>query len=466
MATRGLVFYPPDSTGSGDDGDVAHQVTANGWVSWPARDADTVNKLIARHDLRVGLAALPASAGDGLSALDELFSTTAPIPWVGLAPQGALRDPRMREFAGTWLYDYHTLPADMPRLLATLGHAHGMSEIGPRTRPLEIVKLNGEEFVGASTPMRKAFQDIRRIAATDAPVLLAGESGTGKELAALAVHRLSRRGKGPFVAVNCGALPSGLIQSALFGHEKGAFTSAHQRSIGHIEAANTGSIFLDEIADLPIDLQVNLLRFLEERTIVRVGGHANVPVNVRVIAATHIDLERAVAEGRFREDLHYRLNVLNLELPPLRERGGDIERLALFFLRRFASESPRPVAGFTQEALRAMNMHDWPGNVRELVNRVRRAAVMCNRRLIAPRDLGLERRSNRQPATLAQARAIAEKAAIQNALLRSRRNVSEAARALGISRPGLYRLIARHGLESVDNTPPVNVCAETERTWP
>jgi len=436
-----------------DNGDIASQVAANGWASWTARDADTVNKLIGRQNLRVGLVTLPVKAADGLSALNELFSATAPIPWVGLVPQGAFDDARTREFVATWLYDYHTLPADMPRLLATLGHAHGMSDIGPNTAPLEIVKLNGEEFIGASTPMRKAFQDIRRIAATEAPVLLAGESGTGKELAALAVHRLSRRGKNPFIAVNCGALPPGLIQSALFGHEKGAFTGAHQRSIGHIEAAHTGSIFLDEIADLPIDLQVNLLRFLEERTIVRVGGHANVPVDVRVIAATHIDLDRAVAEGRFREDLYYRLNVLNLELPPLRERGGDIEQLALFFLRRFANESPRPVAGFTQEALRALNMHDWPGNVRELVNRVRRAAVMCNRRLIAPRDLGLERRSNREPATLAQARARAEKAAIRNALLRSRQNLSEAARALGVSRPSLYRLIARHGLEPADSTP-------------
>lgn len=453
MAARGFIYYALDSTGGADNDDIANQVTANGWASWAARDADSINKLIGRHDVRVGLVALPANARDGLSALNELFSTTAPIPWVGLAPKGALQDARMREFVGAWLYDYHTLPADIPRLLATLGHAHGMSDISPKTASLEIVRLNGEEFIGASAPMRKAFQDIRRIAATDAPVLLAGESGTGKELAALAVHRLSHRGKGPFIAVNCGALPPGLIQTALFGHEKGAFTGAHQRSIGRIESANTGSIFLDEIADLPIDLQVNLLRFLEESTIVRVGGHANVPVDVRVIAATHIDLERAVADGRFREDLYYRLNVLNLELPPLRERSGDIEQLALFFLRRFAGESPRAVAGFTQEALRAMNMHDWPGNVRELVNRVRRAAVMCNRRLITPRDLGLERRSNRQPATLAQARAIAEKAAIQNALLRSRQNLSEAARALGVSRPSLYRLIARHGLEPVDNSP-------------
>jgi DNA-binding NtrC family response regulator len=450
---RGLIYCAPDSPGSADSGEIANQIVANGWTSWGARDANTVNKLIARHDLRVGLVALPASAKEGLSALNDLFSTTVPIPWVGLAPKGAVVDARMRELIGTWLYDYHTLPADLPRLMATLGHAYGMSEISPKCTPLEIVRLNGEEFIGASAPMRKAFQDIRRIAATDAPVLLAGESGTGKELAALAVHRLSHRGKGPFVAVNCGALPPGLIQSALFGHEKGAFTGAHQRSIGRIETANTGSIFLDEIADLPIDLQVNLLRFLEERTIVRVGGHANVPVDVRVIAATHVDLEQAVSDGRFREDLYYRLNVLNLELPALRQRGGDIEQLAMFFLRRFASESPRPVAGFTQEALCAMNMHDWPGNVRELVNRVRRAAVMCDRRLIAPRDLGLERRSNRQPATLAQARATAEKAAIQNALLRSRQNLSEAARALGISRPSLYRLITRHDLEPVDNSP-------------
>jgi DNA-binding NtrC family response regulator len=302
-------------------------------------------------------------------------------------------------------------------------------------------------MVGTSPVMQALFRDIRKVGAVDAPVLIQGESGTGKELTALAIHARSRRAGAPFMAVNCGALPANLIQSELFGHEKGAFTGAHQRKIGRIEAAAGGTIFLDEIGDLSLDLQVNLLRFLQAKTIERVGGTQSLQVDVRVIAASHVDLERAVAEGRFREDLYYRLNVLHLRVPALRERESDIELLARFFFEKFAKEKNPQVRGFSQQALQVMNTYAWPGNVRELINRIRRAMVMCENRLIAPGDLGLERRGvKRTIRTLGGARAAAEKEAIRYALQYARNNVSRAARELGISRVMLYRLKQKYGI--------------------
>jgi transcriptional regulator with PAS, ATPase and Fis domain len=246
--------------------------------------------------------------------------------------------------------------------------------------------------------------------------------------------------------VNCGALPANLIQSELFGYEKGAFTGAAARKVGHIEAAAGGTIFLDEIGDLSADLQVNLLRFLQENTIERVGSTEKLSVDVRVIAATHVNLEKAVEEGRFREDLYYRLHVLNLKVPPLRERQGDVELLARFFFDKFAKERRPALRGFSHRALGVMREHDWPGNVRELINRVRRAMVMSDKRLITPEDLGLHAGApRRRVITLEQAREEAERGAIQSCLQRVR-NVSRAARELGISRVTLYRLMEKHGL--------------------
>jgi transcriptional regulator with PAS, ATPase and Fis domain len=285
------------------------------------------------------------------------------------------------------------------------------------------------------------------VAGVDAPVLITGESGTGKELAALALHERSSRKDKPFVAVNCGALPNGLIQSELFGHEKGAFTGASQRKIGRIEAAAGGTIFLDEIGDLPLELQVNLLRFLQEKTIERVGGTTSIPVDVRVLAATHVDLEAAVAEGKFREDLYYRLNVLKINTPPLRDRQGDIEVLAKYFFEIFSHEKRRNVKGFSPAALQLMNRYNWPGNVRELISRVRRAMVMCERRLITPKDLDLDKReSQRLVTTLEAARSNAELEAIRNALQKNNSNLTDSARELGVSRVTLYRLIQKNGL--------------------
>lgn len=303
------------------------------------------------------------------------------------------------------------------------------------------------EMIGDSPAMQRVRRELSKITAADTvPVLISGESGTGKELAALAIHRNSIRRNGPFVAVNCGALPSGLIQAELFGHEKGAFTGAVQRGIGRIEAANRGTIFLDEIGDLSLELQVNLLRFLQEKTIERLGATKSIPIDTHVIAATHLDLAREVEKQRFREDLFYRLNVLAMTMPPLRERGDDIEQLANHYLHKFAVERKGHVRGFSDSALAYMQSYAWPGNVRELVNRVHRAVIMYDQPWISPSELGFEASPPQQHVhmSLEQARQQADKQAIALSLKCTSNNVSAAARQLGITRTTLYRLMEKY----------------------
>jgi transcriptional regulator with PAS, ATPase and Fis domain len=303
-------------------------------------------------------------------------------------------------------------------------------------------------MVGKSRPMLDLYAKLDRVTRVDAPVLITGESGTGKELVARAIHQHSRRAAGPFVPVNCGGLPESLVHSELFGHERGSFTGAHQRKIGSIEAASGGTIFLDEIGDLPLELQANLLRFLQEKVIVRVGSTQRIPIDVRVIAATHVELDRAVREGRFREDLYYRLNVLHLSVPPLRERSGDIELLVAALFDAFADQKNSIVQGFGREAMRAMAAYSWPGNVRELMNRVQHAMIMSEHRLITPADLGLSSSSTpKNVITLSRARAAAESDVIRITLRNNANNVSRAARQLGISRVTLYRLMEKFGID-------------------
>ena len=304
-----------------------------------------------------------------------------------------------------------------------------------------------EEMVGYSPPMQELIRQIPKAAAVDAPVLITGETGTGKEVTALAIHRQSSRAQGPFIPINCAALPANLFQSELFGYEKGAFTGANQRKLGFIERAAGGTLFLDEIGDLSLELQVNLLRFLQQGTVCRVGGNEEMKVDVRVMAATHVDLETAIEKGRFREDLFYRLNVLQLRVPPLRERQRDIELLAAHFLEFFSPERPPPPSGFSQEALRVIQDYSWPGNIRELMNRVRRAVAMCEGPVITLADLGLDRRCVlRSPdvRTLAHVREEAEKAAVLGALRSMNNNISRTALVLGTSRVTLYKLIEKY----------------------
>ncbi len=298
---------------------------------------------------------------------------------------------------------------------------------------------------GRSPAMLGVRAMLHRYAAVELPVLITGESGTGKELAAHALHALSRRCDRPFVAVNCGAIAPTLVQSELFGHERGAFTGATVRRTGLFESADGGTVFLDEIGDLPLEAQTNLLRVLQEGTLERVGSHRPVRVDVRVLAATHVDLDAAIAQGRFREDLYYRLDVLRLRLPPLRERGDDVDLLARQFLDDFRSRHPVQARGFSAAARQCLRAHAWPGNVRELLNRVRRAAVVAEHALIEPDDLQLGASTARVVA-LDDHRDRTDRDALLAALRATGGNVSACAQRLRISRMTVYRLCRKHGI--------------------
>lgn len=442
--SRNLLFVSP----AGRD-ELCERAEADGWSVYVAVKAREVEALLDLRDFRVGIVRFDKADEHELGEVESLILASNNVSWIAVIDAACLATPRVSRFVGEAFYDYHTVPVVPERLFAVVGHAYGMSVLKSAFGPQEERRSDLEpEMVGASPAMQRLFRDIRKLSKIDAPIFISGESGTGKELAAQAIHERSAYAKGPFVAVNCGALPPNLIQSELFGHERGAFTGAHQRKIGRLEAASDGTIFLDEIGDLPLDQQVNLLRFLQQKTVERVGGNEVIPVNVRVLAATHVDLEEAVKQGRFREDLYYRLHVLYLKIPPLRERTGDVELLARYFFEKFSRDRSRGVKGFSQQALQVMNHHDWPGNVRELINRVRRAMVMCERRMIGAADLGLERRTGRrQPVSLSEARMAAERQAVEQSLRMNGNNVSQAARQLGISRVTLYRLLNQYQLE-------------------
>jgi DNA-binding NtrC family response regulator len=347
------------------------------------------------------------------------------------------------------LYDYHTLPVNFGNLRFSLGHIQGLTAFEHMREAASVMPQSPQEpyMIGASPAMAEIYRAIRKVAVTAEPVMITGETGTGKELAARAIHERSSHARGPFVAVNCAGLTPTLIASELFGHEKGSFTGAHARKIGHLEAAQNGTCFLDEIGDLPLELQGNLLRFLQEKVIERVGSTQSVPVNARVIAATNVDLRQAVREGRFREDLFYRLNVLSIHMPPLRDRGDDIELMATFFLKAFAKDLSRPMLGFRQSAMRAMRNYPWTGNVRELISVVRRASVMSEHRWLSAADLGLpDTPATQGPLlTLAQARKRAEDSLIRS-VLASRPTLQAAATTLGVSRVTLYRLMEKYSI--------------------
>lgn len=369
-----------------------------------------------------------------------------PIQWVGVLPRQALEQSDWRELVINHLRDHQTHPLSCEALDHMLASAQRRACLLQGGGALTLAD-DDLGMIGQSPAMAGLRHQIRKVALVDAPVLISGESGSGKELAAQAIHQQSRRATGAFVAVNCASIAPALIQSELFGHERGSFTGATNGRAGLIEAAAGGTLFLDEIGDLALELQANLLRFLQEHTIQKVGSSRTLQVDARVIAASHIDLASAVGTGRFREDLFYRLSVLPLHLPPLRERLSDIPALARHFLRTsLAGLSHTQVEGFSQDALSALLAHPWPGNVRELQNRMRRAVVMADQRLISATDLGLPGAQHDTALALETARCLAEREAIAVALGRADQNITHAARLLGVSRMTLYRLRQKHGL--------------------
>jgi len=391
----------------------------------------------------VGLLRLQPFHLERPEAVKDLISRSN-TEWIAVLNQDVLRLQNVGDFVCEWFFDFHTLPFDVSRVQVTLGRAFGMARL--RGQGAVHVSQPEHELLGDSRPIRDLRKLLSKLAPTESPVLIRGESGTGKELVARTLHRQSQRHAKPFVAINCGAIPEHLIQSELFGHEKGAFTGAHQRKIGRIEAAHGGTLFLDEIGDLPLELQANLLRFLQEKHIERVGGSQPIAVDVRVLAATHVNLESAIGAGRFREDLYYRLNVLQVVTAPLRERHGDLSMLANHFAHFYSQETGRRPRSFSEDALIAMGKHDWPGNVRELANRVRRGLVLAEGRQIEAADLGLMSQSATvvPMGTLEDYKHRAERQALCDVLNRHADNLSIAAKVLGISRPTFYRLLHKH----------------------
>lgn len=313
-------------------------------------------------------------------------------------------------------------------------------------KEMEVERFEG--MLGNSAEMQEVFNAISKVATTNVPVLILGESGTGKELAARAIHKLSDRAKKPFVAINCGAIPENLLESELFGHEKGAFTGAHIQRKGKVEMSNMGTLFLDEIGELPMYLQVKLLRFLQESVIEHVGGRELITVDTRIISATNVDLKKAMEEGRFREDLFYRLSVVVIYMPPLRQRQCDLMLLANAFFQEFTHKNRKKLTGFSKPVIQAIQAHAWPGNVRELKNRIERAVIMAEGKKITPKDMELESPySHYDGLSLKEAKECVEKELIQKAMIRNKGKISKVAEELNISRPSLYELIDRHGIE-------------------
>ncbi len=435
------------------DENMLEKISAADWEVYWAQEAGPARTLLTEHAFEVGLAILFSCESErSIQWLVDLILARRKMQWVMVLSRQCLERKLLSTVIAEHCYDYHTLPIEPQRLVVTLGHAYGMATLTENTLRQQREMESQYGLIGNSLVMQTLFRGIQKAAEVDVPVLITGESGTGKEQSARAIHEYSARAASAFVTMNCAALPVNLIQSELFGHEKGAFAGANDRRIGLIESTSGGTLFLDEIGDLPAEVQASLLRFLEEKKIHRLGGTKPIPSNVRIIASTNTHLEQAVREGRFREDLYYRLNVLHLRTPSLRERKGDVELLGRYFFTKFAAETKTSAKGFSRDALEVINRYDWPGNVRELMNRTRRAVLLSEGPHITPNDLELERRSlGRGFVTLDEARMAADREAIQATLLRTRFNIARAAQELGVSRMTLYRLMEKYDIRR-DNT--------------
>jgi two-component system NtrC family response regulator len=395
----------------------------------------------------LGLPPHPGTPEEGFALIHELTSNNAATRVVVISGQGE-KENALRAI-GEGAYDFFCKPVDVDELKTIIGRAFHVGRLEREYQAMQrqYESQGFEGMLGNSPAMQQVFTAVRKLAAADAPVLILGESGTGKEVVALTIHRSSRRAQRPFVAINCGAIPEALIESELFGHERGAFTGAYSQRPGRIETAEGGTLFLDEIGELPLALQVKLLRFLQEQQIERIGGRKPIRVDTRVLAATNVDLEKAMRENRFREDLFYRLAVVVVKLPPLRERENDILVLAEAFLKRYAEENGKRKLRFSREALHALQQYTWPGNVRELENRVKRAVIMCDGVKVNPEDLSLSPDAASSALNLKEARDQLEREMLTKALRKHRGKISPAAAELGISRPTFYEMMEKLGIQ-------------------
>jgi two-component system NtrC family response regulator len=398
--------------------------------------------------LDLGLPPDPGGVTEGLATLSEILSLT-PEAKVIIVTGDNDRANAVKAIA-MGAYDFHQKPAD-PEIIALLvARAYHVYELEIENRRLQKhdqnMPLRG--IITASPQMLKICRTIEKIAPSNITTLLLGASGTGKERCAQALHELSPRAHKPLIAINCAAIPDNLLESELFGYEKGAFTGAAKQTPGKIEYADGGTLFLDEIGDLPMELQAKLLRFLQERVVERIGGRKEIPVDVRIICATHQNLQALISKGLFREDLYYRISEIVLEIPPLKDRESDILVLAKSFLNVWSKEYNRSAMNFSADAIAAMETYDWPGNVRELESRIKRAVIMADGNQIRPEDLELTEKSMEPvPLNLKEVRDEAERKAIIRAMNHSNQNITDAANALGVTRPTLYKLLERLGLK-------------------
>ena len=400
--------------------------------------------------LDLGLPPDPSNATEGLATLEEILALAPQTKVIVITGNNDKKNALKAVNLGA--YDFYQKPIDSDTIQILVSRAINLFDLEMENRHLAEVAPSMDKIIGQSEMLLAASKKAKRIAQTDISTLLLGESGTGKEVFARNIHEHSLRKNKAFVAINCASIPENLLESELFGYEKGAFTGANKTTPGKIETAQDGTLFLDEIGDMPIGLQAKMLRFLQERVIERVGGRSEIPVNIRVICATHRDIPAMVLDQTFREDLFYRVGEISITIPPLRERDNDVVLLAKTFLAQYNEEFKTKIKGFSDSAIKAMNQHKWPGNVRELQNKLKSAVIMAEGTHIQAEDLGLLVRDdepNIGTLNLREVREDAESRAIRNAFLVAEHNMSKTAELLGVTRPTLYSLIEKYHLEDV-----------------
>lgn len=418
-----------------------------------ASDRESALTQVRRHEpavitMDLGLPPDPDGSAEGLAILQQIL-TLAPDTKV-IVLTGNQDHTNALKAIELGAYDFQQKPFDPQMLSLVVDRAFYLHALQQENRNLQLTQ-NDSPIAGIVTrdpSLIKACRNVEKVASSDVTVMLLGDSGTGKEILARTLHQLSHRKEKRFMAINCAAIPEALLESELFGHEKGAFTGAAKQTLGKIELADGGTFFLDEVGDLPMSLQAKLLRFIQERVIERVGGREEIPVDVRIVCATHQDLNKMMAAGQFREDLFYRLCEITITIPPLKDRIGDAVLLAHYFKNKFCAKESRASLNFSQEALDAIENHQWPGNVREMENCIKRAVIMAEGPQISVEDLGfVATAGSAEPINLRQAREQEECKALVKALARVDGNVAQAAKLLGVSRPTIYDLMSRCGLK-------------------
>ncbi len=425
-----------------------------GYDVFTAEDRETAIAELRRHEPTVvlqdlGLPPRPEGVEEGLATLRETLKLAPHTKVIVVTGNGDQENALTAIAQGA--YDFYEKPVDTDTLKLLVDRAFNISELETEIRRLQnqVNESPLDGIIASSEVMLAVCRMIEKVAPTDVTTLLLGESGTGKELVARALHRLSPRAEQKFVAINCAAIPENLLESELFGHEKGAFTGAVKQTQGKIEVANGGTLFLDEIGDMPPALQAKMLRFLQERVIERVGGRQEISVDVRVVCATNQNPEILIKENLFREDLYYRVSEITINIPPFREREEERLILARTFLQKYSKQQRRPLNGFSDDAVTAIESYSWPGNVRELENKIKGAVIMADGKLVTAADLGLSAGEGQSESlNLREVRQSAESKAIRVALTRSYGNISKAAELLGITRPTLYDLMHKYNLSA------------------